>query len=178
MTCQKYRQNWRIREWKFISYNVVYWPPGFLSKSNLMSDLSFPLKLDINAVYLTVDDKIKIDISSYFNTYDIRILTPFLLLVKISEPWTSQKTGSMVLNERSMTKPAKWPVRPAKTQISLGIRPIWSASSLSTWRNLGFLASHWAHSEDSDLTGRVSRPIRVFTGPTCHFVGFAMLWHN
>ena len=47
-----------------------------------MRDLSFPLKLDINAVYLTVDDKIKLDISSYFHTNDIRILTPFLLLVK------------------------------------------------------------------------------------------------
>ena len=59
----------------------IYWPPGLLSKNNLMSDLSFPLKLDINAVYLTVDDKIKLDISSYFHTNDIRILTPFLLLV-------------------------------------------------------------------------------------------------
>ena len=29
-----------------------------------------------------------------------------------------------------MTKPTKWPVRPAKTQISLGIRPVWSESSL------------------------------------------------
>ena len=60
---------------------VIYWPPGLLSKNNLMSDLSFPLKLDINAVYLTVDDKVKLDISSYFHTNDIRILTPFLLLV-------------------------------------------------------------------------------------------------
>ena len=33
-------------------------------------------------------------------------------------------------------------VRPAKTQISLGIRPVWSASSLSAWRNLGSLATH------------------------------------
>ena len=31
---------------------------------------------------------------------------------------------------RSTTKPSKWPVRPAKTQISLGIRPVWSESSL------------------------------------------------
>ena len=62
---------------------VIYWPHGLLSKNNLMRDLSFPLKLDINAVhvYLTVDDKIKLDISSYFHTNDIRILTPFLLLV-------------------------------------------------------------------------------------------------
>ena len=27
---------------------------------------------------------------------------------------------------RSRTKPTKWPVRPAKTQISLGICPVWS----------------------------------------------------
>ena len=36
---------------------VIYWPPGLLSKNKLMSDLSFPLKLNINAIYLTVDDK-------------------------------------------------------------------------------------------------------------------------
>ena len=35
-------------------------------------------------------------------------------------------------------------VRPAKTQISLGIRPVWSESSLSAWRNLGSLATYWA----------------------------------
>ena len=44
-------------------------------------------------------------------------------------------------------------VRPVKTQISLGIRPVWSESSLSAWRNLGSLATHWAHIEDSDQTG-------------------------
>ena len=37
---------------------------------------------------------------------------------------------------------------PAKTQISLGIRPVWSESSLSAWRKLGPVATHWAHSED------------------------------
>ena len=47
-----------------------------------------------------------------------------------------------------MTKPTKWHVRPAKTQISLGIRPVWSESSLSAWRKLGPFATHWAHSED------------------------------
>ena len=35
---------------------------------------------------------------------------------------------------RLMTKPTKWHVRPAKTQISLGILPVWSESSLSAWR--------------------------------------------
>ena len=39
-------------------------------------------------------------------------------------------------------------VRPAKTQISLGIRSVWSESSLSAWRKLGSLATHEAHSKD------------------------------
>ena len=47
----------------------------------------------------------------------------------------------------------KWHVRPAKTQISLGICPVWSESSLSAWRKLGSLVTHWAQSEDSDQTG-------------------------
>ena len=70
---------------------------------------------------------------------------------------------------RLMTKPTKWHVRPAKTQISLGIRPVWSESSLSAWRKLGSLATHWAHSEDSDQTGRMPRLIWVFAGHTCHY---------
>ena len=50
---------------------------------------------------------------------------------------------------RLMTKPTKWRVRPAKTQISLGIRPVWSASSLcAQWiaKDTSFLH---ADSEDS-----------------------------
>ena len=43
-------------------------------------------------------------------------------------------------------------VRPAKTQISLGIHPVWSVSLLSAWRKLESLATHWADSEDSDQT--------------------------
>ena len=65
-------------------------------------------------------------------------------------------------------------VRPAKTQICLGIRPVWSESSLSAWRKLGSLATHWAHSEDSDQTGRIPRLIWVFAGRKAHFVGFVM----
>ena len=66
---------------------------------------------------------------------------------------------------RGMTKPTKW-VRPAKTQISLGIRPVWSESSLCTqWvaKDPSFLH---ADSEDSDQTGRMSRLIWVFAGRT------------
>ena len=42
----------------------------------------------------------------------------------------------------------KWHVCPAKTQNSLGMRPVWSESSLSAWRSTGFLVTHRAHSED------------------------------
>ena len=38
------------------------------------------------------------------------------------------------------------------------------------------LATHWAHSEDSDQTGWMPRLIWVFAGRTCHFVGFVMRW--
>ena len=70
----------------------------------------------------------------------------------------------------------KMSVCPAKTQISLGIRPIWSESSLcAQWvcRNPSFLQ---ADSEDSDQTGRMPRRIWVIAGRTCHFVGFVMSW--
>ena len=39
-------------------------------------------------------------------------------------------------------------------------------SSLSTWRQLGSLTTHWAHSEDSDQTGQMTRLIWVFAGRT------------
>ena len=63
-------------------------------------------------------------------------------------------------------KTNKMAVRRAKTQISLGIHPVWSESSLSAWRSTGSLATHWAHSEDSDQTGRMPRLIWVFAGST------------
>ena len=73
-----------------------------------------------------------------------------------------------------MTKPKKWHVRPAKTQISLGVRPVWSESLLSAWRKLGSLATHWALSEDSDQTGR----IWVFAGRTATLMVLACRGSN
>ena len=80
-----------------------------------------------------------------------------------------------VYMSRDMTKPATWqnqqngcapsedsdqPGHPPS--LIMGIRPVWSESSLSAWRSIGSLATHWAHSEDSDQTGL----IWVFAGPT------------
>ena len=79
---------------------------------------------------------------------------------------TSVFVGELDKMSRLMTKPTKWHVRPAKTQINPVIRPVWSESSLSVWRKLGSLATHWAHSEDSDHTGRMPRLIWFFAGRT------------
>ena len=72
-----------------------------------------------------------------------------------SEAWLWHLLG--ILYEPWHDKTNKVSVRPAKTQISLGIR-------------------HWAHSEDSDQTGQMPRLIWIFAGCICHFVGFLMLW--
>ena len=64
-------------------------------------------------------------------------------------------------------KTNKMSVRPAKTQISLGIRLVWSESSLCVqWVAKG-PSFHHADSEDSDQTGRT-------VWAHSHFVGFVM----
>ena len=57
---------------------------------------------------------------------------------------------------RLATKPTKWSVRPAKTQISLGIRPVWSESLMCAQlvaKDPSFL---YADSEYSDQAGSES----------------------
>ena len=85
--------------------------------------------------------------------------------------WSVQTLCHLFLNKSMQNNwAASWQnqqsVCPAKTQISLGIRPVRSESSLSAWRKLGSLATHWALSEDSDQTGRMPSLIRVFAGRT------------
>ena len=63
-------------------------------------------------------------------------------------------------------KTNKMSVHPARTEISLGIRSAWSESSLSALRKLGSLPIHYAHSDNSDQTGRMPRLIWVFAGCT------------
>ena len=53
-----------------------------------------------------------------------------------------------------MIKPRNWHERPAKNQISLGIRQFDQNLAFHVTKN-GSLATHWAHSEDSDQTGRM-----------------------
>ena len=64
-------------------------------------------------------------------------------------------------------------VRPGKTQISMGIRPVWSESSLSAWRKLGSLATHWMHSEDWSDSGDAQADLSL-RRVHIHFVDFVM----
>ena len=75
---------------------------------------------------------------------------------------------------RLMTKPTKWHVRPAKTQISLGFRPVWSEPFAVCWmgKDPSFLR---LDSEDSDQTGWMPRLIWVFARHTITLLGFVML---
>ena len=43
-------------------------------------------------------------------------------------------------------------------------------------KKLGSLATHWAHSEDSDKTGQMPRSILSLRWAHSHFVGFVMKW--
>ena len=82
------------------------------------------------------------------------------------------------MNQR-VTKLTNWHVSLAKTQISLGIHPVWSKSSLSAWRRLGSLVTHWVHNEDSDQTGHMPRLIWVQWAhmPFCWFChALAHIW--
>ena len=73
-----------------------------------------------------------------------------------------------------MTKQIKWHVRPAKTQINLGIRPVWSESLLcAQWVAKDARCLH-ADIEDSDQTGRMLMLIWVFVGRTGHIAVFVM----
>ena len=60
------------------------------------------------------------------------------------------------------------------------LRSAWASaqsdqSSLSAWGKFSSLATHEEHIEDSDQTEQMPRLILVFTGHTCHFVGFVMM---
>ena len=85
-----------------------------------------------------------------------RTLTCSIMVIRLKESKMS----------RLMTKPTKWHVCPAKTQISLGIRPVWSESSPCAQRVAKDPSFLHADSEDSDQTGRMPRLIWVFAGCT------------
>ena len=56
--------------------------------------------------------------------------------------WLLISSITGVKNEPQHDKTNKMSVRPAKTQVSLGICPVWSETSLPTWRKLRSLVTH------------------------------------
>ena len=88
--------------------------------------------------------------------------------IKLLYILSDSKQHFSYINESPHDKTNKMACEPSEDSV----RPVWSESLLSAWRKLGSLATHWAHSENSDQTGQMHRLIRVFAGITCHFVGF------
>ena len=86
----------------------------------------------------------------------------------------SIRNVNLIHLSHDITKPTQWHLRPAKIQVSLGIRPVWSEFSLSAWRKPGVLSyplsaqwrlwSDWAAAQ-VDLSLRWAHS---------HFVGFVM----
>ena len=111
-----------------------------------------------------------VDSGQMYRVYRNQAATAYSSLYFFNVPLLSQFTFYTMANEKNdesrHDKTNKLTVRPAKTQISLSIRPVWSESSLSASRKLGSVATYWAHSEDSDQTGRMPRRIWVFAGRT------------
>ena len=77
-----------------------------------------------------------------------------------------------------MTKPTKWPLRPARTQISLGIRPVWSEFAVcmkNHWvlsyplRALQRLWSDWAVAQADPSLRWAQRSFCSFCHEAAHF---------
>ena len=79
---------------------------------------------------------------------------------------------------RNVRKDTFLHVRPARTQISLRIRAVWSESSLFARRNVASFLPKNAASEDSDQTARMRRLVWIFAGRTCPRVRFLTLRCN
>ena len=88
------------------------------------------------------------------------------LKLATSTPQARSMSSPKLQMSLRMTKQTKWLLCPAKTQISLGIRLVWSESSLSAGRIIWSLATKKAHTEDTDKTGRMPRLIWVFAERT------------
>ena len=75
-----------------------------------------------------------------------------------------------------MRFPTMWYVQPAKPQISLRIRAVWSEPLLVVWVFYDCLATDWTPIGASKLKRRLQRLVRVYTCQKCHIVGNLMHW--
>ena len=101
-------------------------------------------------------------------------------LLKYPNAKLMQQATSSYKMSHSMTKPTKWPVRPAMTQTSSGISPVWSVLAVRMQKPWVLISYHWVHNKDSDQTAWMRRLIRVIAGRICDFCWFchtaAQMW--
>ena len=98
-------------------------------------------------------------------------ITKVVMVVRTRPVFYSKVRAHM---SRDMAKPTKWNMCPAKTQISLGIRPVWSESSLSARRKLGSIATHWAQQRRRWSNWADAQADLSLRWVHTHFVGFVM----
>ena len=103
-----------------------------------------------------------------------RMLQWHITLPAIWEVIHPRESLTLSINWAAACQNQQTDVRRVKTPISLGIRPVWSESSLCTHRVAKDARFLHADGEDSDQTGRMPRLIRVFAGRTGHLVGFVV----
>ena len=100
--------------------------------------------------------------------------------------WAYTVCPDLCWNEPRLDKTNKVSVRPAKTQISLGICPVWSESSLSAWRKLGAvrMKKAWILSYPISALRRLwsdwadAQVDLSLCWAHTYLVGFVMLWLN
>ena len=94
---------------------------------------------------------------------------PIVTLTK--DAWVTQilTANDLMVNHlsRRMTKPTKWHVRPAKTQISLGICPVWKESSLCA--KLVVKNPRFLHADSEDWSDWAHNSFCLFYRVVAHF---------
>ena len=148
------------RSWRTFSWN---WPPSW-QHLHVSSSTG---TLDPWCKYWSNEETMKIGEiwtpENYCHILTFELEAKFLILYSAVFPYTLHEPPPR-------DKTNKMTMRPVKTQISLGIHPVWSEPSLFTWRKLGSLATHGAHSQYSDQSGWMPRLIWVFAGRTNHLL--------
>ena len=148
--------------------------PSFLHKDSTLWSDSADAQSDLSLQWshkplqvLSCAGSFCIDQSDYWES----MWTHFIHIVigrRTIERWSNQHT----------TKPTNGMCTQRRLQLSLDVRPVWSASSMcAQWVAKGPSLLH-ADSEYSDQSGRMPRLIWVSAGRTYHFVGFVVRWLN
>ena len=142
------------------------WPWGTGEQRNSLQDKLLPDRAKCQRTY-TFQEFLTDDILLFFQQYFSHM--------ELKRGCSSHVPlcNSLYHMSRLVSKPTKWPLRPAKTQTSLGICPVWSESSLSAWRNIGCSATHWVHCKDWSDWGDAQADLSLCWAHRS-FVGFVM----